>query len=96
VNHPPHGQKSADSKFAGKEWRELTIGELITDGEVSWAEMDTSVEEATKVRFIGGMAKARIDMLTFETLAPHPSSRQRGALARKCRLAECRLDVQLY
>ncbi|KAL2210645.1 hypothetical protein CC79DRAFT_525198 [Sarocladium strictum] len=49
VNHPPHGQKSADSKFAGKEWRELTIGELITDGEVLWAEMDTSVEEATKL-----------------------------------------------
>lgn len=57
MNHPPHGQKSADSKFAGKEWRELTIGELITDGEVSWAEMDTSVEDATKVCFVTALMR---------------------------------------
>lgn len=49
MNFPPVGQKNANSQFAGKEWRELTIGELVSDGEVLWAEMDTSVEEATKL-----------------------------------------------
>jgi hypothetical protein len=49
MNFPPMGPRNANSKFAGKEWRELTIGELVTDGEVLWADMDTSVEDATKV-----------------------------------------------
>lgn len=49
MNFPPVGQKNANSKFAGKEWRELTIGELVSEGEVLWADMDTSVEEASKV-----------------------------------------------
>ena len=49
MNFPPVGQKNTSSKFAGKEWRELTIGELVSEGEVLWADMDTSVEEASKV-----------------------------------------------
>ena len=41
--------RSADPRFAGRDWREVTVGELVPADELHWAEMDTSVEQATKV-----------------------------------------------
>ncbi|KAK2612220.1 cell separation during budding [Conoideocrella luteorostrata] len=47
LNHPPSGQRHANSKFAGREWGEITVGELVSPDDVKWIDMDSSVEEAT-------------------------------------------------
>lgn len=49
LNNPHPQGKHANPKFAGREWRDISIGELVGMDDVLWAEMDTSVEEATKV-----------------------------------------------
>lgn len=48
MNHPPTN-KQANPKFAGRDWREITAGELVSDDDVRWIELDSSVEEATIV-----------------------------------------------
>lgn len=45
----PSGGKHANPQFAGREWREITLGELVSRNDVKWANMDSSVEEATMV-----------------------------------------------
>lgn len=45
----PQSQNPADSRFSGRDWRDVTIGELVSVGDVKWATMDTSVENATMV-----------------------------------------------
>ncbi|KJZ76202.1 Protein SDS23 [Hirsutella minnesotensis 3608] len=47
LNHPPHGNKYGNPKFSGREWRDITIGELVSPDDVAWVEMDSSVEDAT-------------------------------------------------
>ncbi|RDA86235.1 hypothetical protein CP532_5116 [Ophiocordyceps camponoti-leonardi (nom. inval.)] len=47
LNHPPSGNRHANPKFAGREWRDITIGEIVSSDDVKWVEMDSSVEEAT-------------------------------------------------
>ncbi|KID78404.1 Protein SDS23 [Metarhizium brunneum] len=47
LNHPPSGQRHTNPKFAGKEWVEITVGELVSPDDVKWVDMDSSVEEAT-------------------------------------------------
>lgn len=49
--HQP-SSKSGDPKFAGKDWRQVKIGEFVQDDDVKWVELDTGVEEATKVCLI--------------------------------------------
>ncbi|KAG6030396.1 hypothetical protein E4U41_000111 [Claviceps citrina] len=49
LNHPPAGQRSTYAKFAGREWGEITIGELVSPEDVKWVDMDSSVEDATKI-----------------------------------------------
>lgn len=51
LNHPPAPSKGSDPRFAGRDWRQIRVGELIDNTEVRWAELDTGVEQATKVRF---------------------------------------------
>ncbi|KAI2602691.1 hypothetical protein GGR54DRAFT_490294 [Hypoxylon sp. NC1633] len=46
LNHPP-APRQHNPRFAGRDWREVAIGELVSKDEVSWVEMDTSVEDAT-------------------------------------------------
>ncbi|OIW26384.1 hypothetical protein CONLIGDRAFT_634664 [Coniochaeta ligniaria NRRL 30616] len=46
VNHPPTNTH-ANPRFAGRDWRNVAIGELASADDVNWAELDTSVEEAT-------------------------------------------------
>lgn len=50
MNHPPT-KKQSDPKFAGRDWRDITVGELVSPEDVCWVELDDSVEEATKVSF---------------------------------------------
>lgn len=48
LNHPP-AQKSGDPRFAGRDWRQIQIGELVQESDIHWCEFDTDVEHATKV-----------------------------------------------
>jgi len=49
LNHPPPS-KAGDPRFAGRDWRQIRVGELVDKNEVRWAELDIEVEQATKVR----------------------------------------------
>jgi len=46
--HQP-SSKGGDPRFAGKDWRQVKIGEFVQNDDVKWVELDTGVEEATKV-----------------------------------------------
>ena len=41
--------KGGDPRFAGRDWRQVRIGELVQTSDVKWVELDSGVEEATKV-----------------------------------------------
>lgn len=43
-NHP-----RGNGQFAGRDWRDITLGELADPEDVRWAELDTSVQDATMV-----------------------------------------------
>ncbi|KAK5993116.1 Protein SDS23 [Cladobotryum mycophilum] len=47
LNHPPSANKHPNPKFAGREWRDVAVGELVSVDDVRWIEIDSSVEEAT-------------------------------------------------
>ncbi|KAM4062274.1 CBS domain-containing protein [Hirsutella rhossiliensis] len=49
LNHPPSGNRHVNPKFTGREWRDISIGEMVSPDDVWWVEMDSSVEEATKI-----------------------------------------------
>jgi hypothetical protein len=49
LNHPP-AARTGDPRFAGRDWRQIHIGELVQKSDVRWAELDTAVETATHVR----------------------------------------------
>ena len=48
LNHPPTN-KAHNPRFAGRDWRDIAVGELASNDDVKWVTMDTSVEEATMV-----------------------------------------------
>ena len=54
LNHPPNS-KTSDSRFAGREWRNIRVGELVQTSDVRWAELETPIESATKVRALRSM-----------------------------------------
>ncbi len=49
MNHPPSGSKHTNPRFAGRDWRDIAIGELTSPDDIRWIDMDSSVEEATIV-----------------------------------------------
>lgn len=50
LNHPPTS-KPHDPRFSGRDWRDVHVGELVSKDDLKWVDMDTSVEDATMVRF---------------------------------------------
>jgi CBS domain-containing protein len=46
-NHPPTPNKHSNPRFAGRDWRDISVGELVTAEDVKWVDLDTSVEDAT-------------------------------------------------
>ncbi|KAF3059563.1 Protein sds23 [Daldinia childiae] len=46
LNHPP-APKQQNPRFAGRDWRDVAIGELVSKDDVSWVELDTGVQDAT-------------------------------------------------
>ena len=47
-DNPPH---NSDPKFADRDWRTIRVNELSSPGDLRFVEVDTSVEDATNVRF---------------------------------------------
>lgn len=41
--------RPADPRFAGRDWTQIALGELVMPGDVRFAEVDTGIEEATKL-----------------------------------------------
>lgn len=54
MNHPPT-KKHGNPKFAGRAWRDITVGELLAPDDVRWVELDDSVEAATKVSSLNSL-----------------------------------------
>ncbi|KAK6582554.1 hypothetical protein PZA11_004962 [Diplocarpon coronariae] len=48
LSHPPVA-KSSDPRFSGRDWRQIRVGELVKREDVRWAQLDTEVEQATKL-----------------------------------------------
>jgi len=49
MNHPPTN-RHPNPRYAGRDWRDIALGELAVPEDVRWADLDTSVEDATMVR----------------------------------------------
>lgn len=50
LNKPPPNRQP-DPRFANRDWRDVQLGELVSQDDVHWVDLDTSVEEATMVRY---------------------------------------------
>lgn len=48
IDNPPV-PNSADPAFAGRDWRQITIGELVSPDDLRFVQLDTDIEEATNV-----------------------------------------------
>jgi hypothetical protein len=46
--HQP-AAKTGDPRFAGRDWKQIRLGELVQPSDVKWVELDAAVEEASKV-----------------------------------------------
>ena len=52
INNPPVGRKDdAIPKFAGRDWRSITLEEILVPDEVRFVEVDSTIEAATKVLY---------------------------------------------
>lgn len=49
IDNPPV-RNPADPAFAGRDWRQISIGELVSPDDLRFVELDTGIEEATNVR----------------------------------------------
>lgn len=51
LNHPPAPHKTHhNSRFAGRDWHDISINELVAHEDVRWATLDSTVEEASMVQ----------------------------------------------
>lgn len=49
IDNPPT-RNAADPAFHGRDWRSITVGELVSPGDLRFVEIDTGIEAATNVR----------------------------------------------
>ena len=49
MNHNP-SNKHPNPRYAGRDWRDIGVGELAAPEDVRWADLDLSVQDATMVR----------------------------------------------
>ncbi|KAJ0295687.1 hypothetical protein COL5a_011862 [Colletotrichum fioriniae] len=47
LNHPPAANKHSNPRFAGRDWRDISVNELVAQDDFRWVTLDTSVEEAS-------------------------------------------------
>lgn len=48
IDNPP-APNHANPAFVGRDWREISIGELVSPEDLKFVEIDTGIEEATNV-----------------------------------------------
>ncbi|RAK82388.1 CBS domain protein [Aspergillus fijiensis CBS 313.89] len=48
IDNPP-APSNVNSAFAGRDWREIQIGELVSPNDLKFVEVDTGIEEATNI-----------------------------------------------
>ncbi|CAG7925063.1 unnamed protein product [Penicillium olsonii] len=53
IDNPPP-PKSIDPAFVGRDWRHISIGELVSPDELKFVELDTGIEEATNILIDSG------------------------------------------
>ncbi|PGH13999.1 hypothetical protein AJ79_03268 [Helicocarpus griseus UAMH5409] len=52
IDNPPAG--NADPAFSGRDWTQISIGELVSPNDLRFVEADTSIEEATNLLIDSG------------------------------------------
>lgn len=74
LNNPPHAHES-DSAFAGRDWKKISVFEIVDPAQLHWAQTDTSVEAATRLLTESGSpnvvlvrenAQGRVPVTTFD------------------------------
>ncbi|KAJ5384808.1 Major facilitator superfamily domain general substrate transporter [Penicillium concentricum] len=55
IDNPPP-PKNSDPAFIGRDWREISIGELVSPDDLKFVELDTGIEEATNILIDSGAA----------------------------------------
>ena len=50
IDNPPV-RNAPDPAFAGRDWRQICVGELVSPNDLKFVELDTGIEEATNVRW---------------------------------------------
>ncbi|KAJ5774468.1 Major facilitator superfamily domain general substrate transporter [Penicillium paradoxum] len=53
IDNPPP-PKATDPAFVGRDWRKISIGELVSPDDLKFVELDTGVEEATNILIDSG------------------------------------------
>ncbi|KAL4881427.1 hypothetical protein BJY04DRAFT_188882 [Aspergillus karnatakaensis] len=53
IDNPPAPQ-NANPAFAGRDWRDISIGELVSPDDLKFVEVDTGIEEATNILIDSG------------------------------------------
>lgn len=51
IDNPP-APHNGNPAFHGRDWREISIGELVSEDDLKFVELDTGIEEATNVRLL--------------------------------------------
>jgi CBS domain-containing protein len=46
---PPHKSNGDDARFRGRDWRNIQVNEIIEPAEVRFVQLDTSIEDTTKL-----------------------------------------------
>ncbi|KAL0936704.1 cbs domain containing protein [Colletotrichum truncatum] len=49
LNHPPAAVKHSNPRFAGRDWRDISVNELVNQDDVKWVNLDSSIEEASMI-----------------------------------------------
>ncbi|MCJ1393419.1 cell separation during budding [Xylographa bjoerkii] len=68
MNNPPKAG-AADPAFVGRDWHDITVGELVDPAEVRFVELDTGVEDATNLLIDSASTVLLIRATRNETLA---------------------------
>lgn len=63
IDNPPP-PKNVDPAFIGRDWREISIGELVSPEDLQFVELDTGIEEATNV---GSPGEVLLEFIVVET-----------------------------
>lgn len=65
IDNPP-ARHHANPAFAGRDWRQISIGELVSPDDLKFVEIDTGIEEATNViKWCGDDDLARLGLIGF-------------------------------